>query len=51
MSDELLIEIGCEDLPARYVRPLAECLADSVRDGLDERGVAHGDVRLSLIHI
>lgn len=45
MSDELLIEIGCEDLPARYVRPLAECLADSVRDGLDERGVAHGEVR------
>lgn len=45
MSQDLLIEIGCEDLPARHVRPLAECLAQAVADGLAARGVAAGAAR------
>jgi len=42
MSD-LLIEIGCEDLPARYVEPLAAALAEGIVAGLDQRGIGHGD--------
>lgn len=42
---DLLIEIGCEDLPARYVRPLADALRQGLVDGLTARGVAHGAVR------
>ncbi len=45
MSQDLLIEIGCEDLPARHVRPLAECLAQAVAEGLSARGVAVGATR------
>lgn len=45
MSQDLLIEIGCEDLPARHVRPLAECLAQVVAEGLSARGVAVGAAR------
>ncbi len=44
MSRDLLIEIGTEDLPARYVRPLAEALAEGIAGGLDEVGVGHGGV-------
>ena len=36
---DLLVEIGCEDLPARYVLPLAEALTRGVNDGLQKRGV------------
>jgi glycyl-tRNA synthetase beta chain len=39
---DLLIEIGCEDLPARYVLPLAEALAAGVTQGLAARGIAAG---------
>ncbi|MDO9451636.1 MAG: glycine--tRNA ligase subunit beta [Stagnimonas sp.] len=42
MSRDLLIEIGCEDLPARYVMPLAEALRAGVVGGLAKRGVAAG---------
>ena len=38
----LLLEIGCEDLPARYVAPLGAALAKGLGDGLDRRSVAHG---------
>ena len=41
----LLIEIGCEDLPARYVVPLAEALSAGVTGGLSKRGVATGTAR------
>ena len=44
MSRDLLIEIGTEDLPARFVRPLAEALAEGVAGGLDEAGIEHADV-------
>lgn len=46
MPRDLLIEIGCEDLPARYVMPLAEALRDGVQGGLASRGVATGSARL-----
>lgn len=41
----LLIEIGCEDLPARYVVPLAEALSAGITNGLAKRGVAIGVAR------
>lgn len=43
--DTLLIEIGCEDLPARYQRPLAETLRDTLAQGLDEEGVSRGSAQ------
>lgn len=45
MTRQLLIEIGCEDLPARYVLPLAEALAAGVEAGLTEADIAHGEAR------
>jgi glycyl-tRNA synthetase beta chain len=42
MSRDLLLEIGTEDLPARYVVPLAEALAQGIAGGLSRRGVAVG---------
>lgn len=45
MTQELLIEIGCEDLPARYVLPLAQALAAGMTAGLQSAGVSHGEVR------
>ncbi|MES2885971.1 MAG: glycine--tRNA ligase subunit beta [Pseudomonadota bacterium] len=46
MPRDLLIEIGCEDLPARYVVPLAEALRAGVVGGLVKRGVTHGEAKL-----
>lgn len=46
MKHALLIEIGCEDLPARYVLPLAEALRSGMAGGLDRRGIAHGEAKL-----
>nr|MBV6629319.1 glycine--tRNA ligase subunit beta [Oceanococcus sp. HetDA_MAG_MS8] len=45
MSAPLLIEIGCEDLPARYQQPLATALADSISQGLDKANVPRGSAR------
>lgn len=42
MNNDLLLELGCEDLPARYVLPLAAALRDGVMDGFSKRGVAAG---------
>jgi glycyl-tRNA synthetase beta chain len=41
----LLLEIGCEDLPARYVLPLAEALSDGIQTGLKAAGLPVGSVR------
>src|SRR5688572_5564497 len=38
---DLLIELGCEDLPARFVRPLSDALGQ-VGTRLAQRGVAGG---------
>lgn len=40
MTSDLLIEIGCEDLPARYVVPLATALGRGVAYGLLDKGLA-----------
>lgn len=39
MTHTLLLEIGCEDLPARYVVPLATALTQGLSEGLAKRGV------------
>jgi glycyl-tRNA synthetase beta chain len=42
---DLLIEIGCEDLPARYVRPLAEALG-GIHAALAQRGLTGDSPRI-----
>lgn len=44
-SAPLFIEIGTEDLPARYVAPLAEALLEGFRNGLKQRGIGFGTAR------
>jgi glycyl-tRNA synthetase beta chain len=39
---DLLIEVGCEDLPARFVLPLAEALMHGIGEGLLKRFVVGG---------
>jgi glycyl-tRNA synthetase beta chain len=46
MSRDLLLEIGTEDLPARFVMPLAEALRDGTVSGLGKRGLTTGAARL-----
>jgi glycyl-tRNA synthetase beta chain len=46
MARDLLLELGTEDLPARYVLPLAEALRAGVAGGLEKRGIAPGEVKL-----
>lgn len=46
MARDLLLELGTEDLPARYVLPLAEALRGGVAGGLEKRGIAPGEVKL-----
>lgn len=45
MSHPLLIELGTEDLPARYVQPLAQALLQGFAGGLSKRGIAAGGAR------
>lgn len=45
MTEDLLIEIGLEEVPARFVRQAAEQLRKTVEDWLDESRIAHGAVR------
>ncbi|MGJ8667931.1 MAG: glycine--tRNA ligase subunit beta [Oceanococcus sp.] len=42
---DLLIEIACEELPARFVRKLANALRDGLCAGLKEQGIAFGDAQ------
>ena len=39
---DLLIELGCEDLPARFVFPLAEALMHGIGEGLLKHSVVAG---------
>ena len=41
MSRDLLLEIGCEDLPARYVQALAQALSSGICEGLDARAISY----------
>lgn len=42
---DLLIEIACEELPARFMAPLADALLDSLSNGLKTAGVSFGATR------
>ncbi|MCC2656267.1 MAG: glycine--tRNA ligase subunit beta [Panacagrimonas sp.] len=42
MTQPLLLELGCEDLPARFVVPLSNALCRGVAEGLARRGIAMG---------
>lgn len=42
MTRDLLLEIGCEDLPARFVSPLSTALGRGMVEGLSRRGVTAG---------
>ncbi len=46
MARDLLLELGTEDLPARYVLPLAEALRGGIAGGLEKRGIAPGELKL-----
>lgn len=43
MTAPLLLEIGCEELPAGVVGPAAEALRAAVVAALDEAAIAHGE--------
>ncbi len=45
MSTELLLEIGTEELPARFVAPALEALAERVLAALDGARIPHGAAR------
>lgn len=45
-AQDLLIEIGCEDLPARYVGALADALRQGMVAGFAGRGIGHGPTRI-----
>jgi glycyl-tRNA synthetase len=42
---ELLLELGCEEIPSRFLGPAEAALKSAVLALLDERGVEHGDAR------
>ncbi len=42
---DLLIEIGCEELPARFVQSLARAMEESLCAGLRDKGIAFGNSR------
>ena len=42
--EDLLIELGCEELPPKALKPLSDALRDQVVSGLKEAGLSHGDV-------
>ena len=42
---ELIFEVGCEDLPARFVQPALEQLKAHVQDALAKQRIAYGPLR------
>lgn len=45
MTKHLLLEIGMEEIPARFVRSAMQQLADKVGDWLTEARLAHGELK------
>ncbi len=41
-----LLEIGCEELPARFIKPAKEGLAKLIEESLTSSRIAHGEMRL-----
>lgn len=46
MLNDVLFELGCEELPSASVWPLAKTLSDSVLAGLEKNGVKHGALQI-----
>ncbi len=44
-TSTLLVEIGCEDLPARYQQALVDALAGEITKGLDSADVSRGSLK------
>ena len=44
-TENLLVEIGTEELPPKALRTLGEALRDGIVDGLAQRELGHGEVR------
>lgn len=47
MKGELLIEIGSEEIPARYVTPAVEALASLVEKAMDDARISHGSLTVA----
>ncbi len=45
MAETLLLEIGCEEIPAGFIAPALKELASLARSGLEDARLAHGTVR------
>ncbi|MBX6423999.1 glycine--tRNA ligase subunit beta [Thermosulfurimonas sp. F29] len=45
MAKDLLFEVGCEELPARFVEPALESMAEEAERLLSERGLSFGEIR------
>jgi glycyl-tRNA synthetase beta chain len=45
MPADLLLELGSEELPASFIAPALEALAQGITKGLDAARLKHGDVR------
>ena len=45
MAKDLLFEIGCEELPARFIEPALQSMAEEARKLLAESNLAFGDIR------
>lgn len=46
MLNDVLFELGCEELPSASVWTLAKALADSVSDGLKKNAIQHGALQI-----
>jgi len=49
MTMELLLEIGCEEIPARFVGPALEQLARDFSSGLSEAALVEDDLRVEAL--
>ncbi|VAW35595.1 Glycyl-tRNA synthetase beta chain, partial [hydrothermal vent metagenome] len=45
MAKDLIFELGCEELPAGFIRPALEALAASLKKGFSEGGLEYGQLR------
>ncbi|HKO21625.1 MAG TPA: glycine--tRNA ligase subunit beta [Candidatus Eisenbacteria bacterium] len=45
MAETLLLEVGCEEIPAGFIAPALQELESLARDGLADARLAHGAVR------
>ena len=43
-TQDFLVELGTEELPPKALKPLSDAFADGIRSGLEEAGIAFGQV-------